>query len=536
MNQTLIAAMLAGAVSLPAAGLACGGLFCNTNQPINQAAERILFAQDGPTTHMHVRLTYAGPPTDFGWLLPVPPDVETRLSSEELFDQLDANFAPRFVLQRDFPDDCNRPLAADNDGAGGGPEGVPGGVQVLSREAVGPYDQVILRGEDIESVLAWLEENDFQVPEGSAEKLTPYLEMGSAFVALKLLPGTDSGDIQPLELVFTGQLPAVPIVPTSVAADPDMGLIVHLLGDHRAIPKNYAHVQINDAAIDWFSGGQNYADVVSAAADEAQGKAWVTDYAGPSAALSLAPYDAAMVAAVAEVQTVAQLEMALENGAWLDADVQRALQGSFELPEGVPADQFFSCRGCFGQWDGAQAFDGAALAAAFTNEINPARRNVEALFGQFDYLTRLYTTLSPSEMDLDPIFSFNRDLDPVPNVRTARLRVRCDDNNFTPNRGTLVTADGLVVGVDGAMPDPITRQDGRTVRGEDTPAARVVEEMFEQGPPQIIEDRTNDLLVRYADTLGDAGGCACEVRDDAAPSSGALLGLLALLGLRRRRR
>ena len=34
-------------------------------------------------------------------------------------------------------------------------------------------------------------------------------------------------------------------------------------------------------AIDWVGGGQNYADVVSQAVDEAGGQAFVTDFAGP---------------------------------------------------------------------------------------------------------------------------------------------------------------------------------------------------------------------------------------------------------------
>ncbi|MEZ4436478.1 MAG: DUF2330 domain-containing protein [bacterium] len=95
---------LAAALTLtsPAAALACGGLFCDNSQPVNQAAERILFARDGETMHMHVRITYQGPPTEFGWLLPTARDVEVELSSEQLFLDLDTRFAPRFTLQTEF--------------------------------------------------------------------------------------------------------------------------------------------------------------------------------------------------------------------------------------------------------------------------------------------------------------------------------------------------------------------------------------------------------------------------------------------------
>ena len=90
----------------PQLALACGGLFCNNTNPVNQAAERILFAPKDDGMDMHVRITYAGPPSEFGWLLPVPADVEYGLSSEQLFSELDRNFAPTFVLRTEFDESC----------------------------------------------------------------------------------------------------------------------------------------------------------------------------------------------------------------------------------------------------------------------------------------------------------------------------------------------------------------------------------------------------------------------------------------------
>ncbi len=208
------------------------------------------------------------------------------------------------------------------------------GVQVLSREAVGPYDRAILETPDVEKLREWLDANEFQIPEATDEKLQPYVDAGAVFVALKLLPGTDAGDVSPIHLTFTSPNPAVPIVPTAVAADPDMGIIVHLLGTHRAIPRNYGHVKINEAAIDWLSGGQNYADVVSQAADEAQGKAFTTDFAGDGGALdAVVPYSPGQLAAVAEAGTLRAVFEAL--GSFVDADAERALSAHFEVPEGV---------------------------------------------------------------------------------------------------------------------------------------------------------------------------------------------------------
>ena len=61
---------------------ACGGFFCNANNPVTQSAERILFARDTEAGEiaMHIQIQYEGPPTEFGWILPTAPGVETTTS------------------------------------------------------------------------------------------------------------------------------------------------------------------------------------------------------------------------------------------------------------------------------------------------------------------------------------------------------------------------------------------------------------------------------------------------------------------------
>lgn len=97
MNNTRVAfhtgwaTALAGAVAMstmaaqPAA--ACGGLFCSNQNPVNQAAERIIFSDnpDGTVTAV-VEILYDGPSEAFSWLLPVPGIPEVGLSSTALLD------------------------------------------------------------------------------------------------------------------------------------------------------------------------------------------------------------------------------------------------------------------------------------------------------------------------------------------------------------------------------------------------------------------------------------------------------------------
>ena len=70
---------------------ACGGMFCNAAQPVEQAAERIVFAwaedeecPDGLVT-VEVQISYVGDAADFGWVVPVPDVPELFASTDVLF-------------------------------------------------------------------------------------------------------------------------------------------------------------------------------------------------------------------------------------------------------------------------------------------------------------------------------------------------------------------------------------------------------------------------------------------------------------------
>ena len=552
---------------------ACGGLFCNASQPVNQAAERILFALDDEAgeIHMHVRITYQGPPTEFGWLVPVPPGVDTALSSEALFQGLDNRHAPRFVLRTEFEEGCPPPPPAPQ--AGGNDvddDGVSDGVNVLSREPIGPYDRAILQADDIAPLREWLDDNGYQIPPETDAKLVPYIEAGAVFVALKLLPDAGAGDIVPLRLTFPGSRPSIPIVPTGVAADPDMGVIVHVLGSVRAVPLNYRHVEINEAAIDWQAGGTNYPDVVSQAADEAGGKAFTTDFAGPldpSIVDTLRPITDDQIAAFAALTRLGDLQN-IDFQLLRDPDVQRVLISTIDGPGDFSVEDYLMCPGCDPQYD-AHPIDGGAIAARIDEEVAPPREHLAELFAAHGYLTRLYTTLSANEMSLDPVFSFNPDLPEVSATRTAVQRIPCEGAQPMFDAAIIALADGREFALADVADNAVRREGGEVVAGGAVPAARRVEQLAESGEPELIDeivviepgddppgddppgDNPPDMRDpidpgRPADagvdgpqldgtgSSDDSGGCGCRLADDRSPSP--LLGLVLIAGLLRRRR
>ena len=133
----------------------------------------------------------------------------------------------------------------------------------------------------------------------------------------------------------------------------------------------------------------------------------------------------------------------------------------------------------------------------------------------------MYTTLSPSEMTRDPVFSFNRDLEEVANVHTARLIYYCgliptDTIETTP--AVLVTEDGWEL----SFPDGTGKNPWTDIGW---PNSHQIEAVREEGPAEVLVDNTDEIQAAIDRQNGSAGGCAA-----AGGSGGGLAGLL-LLGM-----
>src|SRR5262245_60890502 len=88
----VLVAGVATAVALgatPTPAHACGGLFCSSANPVNQAAEQIIFVNnpDGTVTAV-IQILYQGPAHQFAWVLPVPGNPTVGVSSDQAFDTL----------------------------------------------------------------------------------------------------------------------------------------------------------------------------------------------------------------------------------------------------------------------------------------------------------------------------------------------------------------------------------------------------------------------------------------------------------------
>ena len=174
--------LLALAASLPAHAYACGGCFSppapQIDQTVVQNAERVLFMQDPATqlTTVWVEVRYSGLAKDFGWVLPVPKLPTIGVGNTAVLDALDAQMAMRYAVTTSAAENCRDPYegcveghqaypsegaadasaGADESSDAGGTKGGGGGVQILAQGTTGPYDYVVVKSTDAQTLYSWL--------------------------------------------------------------------------------------------------------------------------------------------------------------------------------------------------------------------------------------------------------------------------------------------------------------------------------------------------------------------------------------------
>ncbi|MFK7992655.1 MAG: DUF2330 domain-containing protein [Granulosicoccus sp.] len=521
-------------LSIPSQVRACGGFFCTT-VPINQAAEQIVFRQEGNEVTAMVRILYSGNAEDFSWVVPVPDTPQISLGANVTFNELDFATRPQFILQTNgrvcakdefiaLPVASPLVDAADSE---------DGGVTIEEELSLGPFDIDIVSSDNADDMSIWLQDNGYAIGDRGQELLEPYILAGMKFVALKLQSGEASGSIQPLIMRYPSEKPMVPIRLTAIAAEEDMGVLVWVVNDARAVPENYEHVTPNYTKLNWYSGSFNayssYQTLITDAMNEAGGQGFATDYAGSiTDSIHGSLTGAAIVEDnLAQLDTIGDDAQYLVNSLFMTTDTSASLaslQTILPLPDGLSTNVYF---------------DAAQLASTFTpdelrqaridtrqaivtRELEPIRNGVD-LLPEGAYLTRLYTTLSADEMTVDPSFNYNSSMPEQALRREAQLNASCENDvsrwSLTLGKGTgregekvlEVTGQPIPVGV---LPTPI----------DDQPAAFLRQRTSADAAPELLFQAESSLLQIGAD--GSSGGSDIETDDNDG-----FLGAFGFIGL-----
>ncbi len=515
---------------------ACGGFFC-FQQPVDQSAERILYIVEDTAVTLHIQISYTGDDAQFSWVLPLAKapaqnadGTSLNVGSDAIFTILEQATSPIFQYQIDpnAPANCNLyNNCAFNDaggtGGGGGPGTAGGGVTVLLQENVGPYAAVVIQGTTGQDVADWLNTNGYQQPASALPLLNAYAAQGNVFLALKLQKDKGVGDLVPIVVKVAEPGPCLPIRLTQIASQPDMPIVAWVLAAKRAIPKNFLHVIINDAVVDWLDYGANYKTVVSMAVDQGSGHAFTTEYAQPTTALKTAGVTFANpnwnTAALATIADPTAFMQAMQAQGFTGTTIVRNLFVKY-IPKPaayatVPDQQFYQCiqnpyntPPCSDYVAAVkkQPFDAKSFAADLQTLVVQPMTTVQGQFGADGrYLTRLYTTMSPEEMTKDPIFAYNADLPTVDRVHTAIALPICEGTQTTASQVQFTFADGHKLTVPVPAPNgttcyyPGTAADPQTsnlpIVAAGGQPAKEVQVLDESGPPYDIQPLgTADLV------------------------------------------
>ena len=551
------AATVIAGVSAPQTAEACGGCFSppapTVDQTVVQDAERVLFVRDEKTKKsiVWVEVRYSGLAKDFGWVLPVPKLPKVSVGSRSVFDALDAKMRMRYGMKGRPPENCRDPNEGCtqmryNDGiypsAGGFADaGVQSAgdasttknaeptVEVLASGATGPYDYVVIKGNDAQAVYEWLTKRGYATPEKAVKIIASHVALGDLFVAVKLSNGQGVEAIRPIALEMDDAEACVPLRLTSIAAAQDMSVIVTIGGPGRAVVKNHLDVVPNPLRMTLTEYSGNYVDcgalsdvydcrlpknmgqVISAAIDEAGGRAFVTEAAVNGNQLQqLSPLQTFDLGSLAALKDFDQLAKYLPQSQLpINAEIADSLEPVLHLqknfPGVEPAVMLASLKSCGVYWtmpNGPQScslsggklvlthdqlkalpIDGMALAKAMKEGIIDPLFQVGTLLAESGMVTRLSMRISPEEMDRDPVFAYNLTLPVVAATRIVELNQVCPsgwyDYTGKSPQTTRLSINGLgswlFVGNNAADP-----------RFKDAPAAMAMFVQEESGAPIAI--------------------------------------------------
>ncbi len=286
---------LAGALLLqPTAVNACGGFFCsaggvNPAAPVDQSAETIFFDinNDGTITTT-VQINYAGEPTAFAWVVPVPSVPQVEDGNIATLQALANNTAMSVLLPP--PEPCAFTAAESDSGLGCGdaasgdsggnfdsaPTAESGGqspVTVYETSFTSTYEFSVIGAEDASDLVTWLQENDYNVSDNMVPVMQPYSTGGMVFLALKLRADAEAENLAPIQMTYEAQFPMVPLQLTAVAAQPLMGIQIFILADKFFVPADVTWERpTSEGLLFDQNGATNYFDVVARKATEAQGR------------------------------------------------------------------------------------------------------------------------------------------------------------------------------------------------------------------------------------------------------------------------
>ena len=170
---------------------ACGGFFGPPDNNVFSDAQQVLFQRDGDEISVEYLVKYEGEADQFGWVIPVPGDLDAddvEVGEPEFLDELESRTNPWTRYESD-DSGCNALRFGGNDKSlelSGGFDDTgslsDNGVNVVGDGTVGPFDFVILEATSTDALIEWLETETLD--EKTGEVIKQAFELGNSGNAL----------------------------------------------------------------------------------------------------------------------------------------------------------------------------------------------------------------------------------------------------------------------------------------------------------------------------------------------------------------
>jgi MYXO-CTERM domain-containing protein len=226
----------------------CGFYVSGAEQEMFNDATMVVMMREGTQTVLSMRNTYEGPPGEFAMVVPVPVVLEqenVKTLTDELFTKVDKMAAPRLVEYWE-QDPCQiggyyGGLGMIGSGRGGGGLGMrsmsAGADNLVKIEAefdVGEYNVVVLSAKESNGLESWLRQEKYNIPDGAAGALAPYIQQGMYFFVAKVDPSKVTfkdgrTTLSPLRFHYDSKDFQLPVRLGLLNAKGAQDLIVHVL-------------------------------------------------------------------------------------------------------------------------------------------------------------------------------------------------------------------------------------------------------------------------------------------------------------------
>ncbi len=288
LAPSLLFALPALAASIAASpdAAACGGEFSGETENTQVTGHRMIFSISPTATTLWDQFSYTGNPTSFAWVLPTKGVVTVGVSSDALFENLDADtqvvVGPP-ALDCPPPPSCYHGFTDGSSGASGTGSGGGGVVNVTAAQVVGPYQTVQLSSSDPNALTSWLTTNGYDIQPNFAPVVSTYVYEGFDFLAIKLVPGASVTAMQPVRITTPGAGASLPLRMVAAGVGASVPITLWIFGEGRYEATNFPGFLITEDQLVWdfAASSSNYTALKLAGFNRTNGRGWLSEASTP---------------------------------------------------------------------------------------------------------------------------------------------------------------------------------------------------------------------------------------------------------------